>query len=74
MAEILRMTVPLAVGTLDDVTSVARRLEADSTLLKVFHLVDIFIIWCSLKVQEEHGERLFGSRMLGIPDVKDGVP
>jgi hypothetical protein len=27
-----------------------------------------------LKVQEEHGERLFGSIMLGIPDVKDGVP
>jgi hypothetical protein len=73
MAEVLRMTTALPVGTLRNISFVVGRFKFDSALLKIFDLKNVFVVGSRFEVNEEHGEREFGLTVLDIEYISYGM-
>jgi hypothetical protein len=48
-------------------------LEFNFALFRVFHAVNILIVWGGFEFDEEHGKRKFGSILFDVPNILDYV-
>jgi hypothetical protein len=69
VAVVLRVAVYLTVCALQDIPFVFGLLKFNFTLLEIFHVVYVLIVWGGLEFDEEHGKRKFGSTLFDAPNI-----